>query len=176
MEAISERIQTIPRPDLRDFGGRIVAWSDVGTWIGTTLSFLSMGVATYQAIKASRAATLAEEMRNQIAARNAHSELSTLNGVLNAAIRAMDKYGPGTGPTNRRGSSISGDAEAVRVLTAEMSHHQAMLTKILKEDIHGTIDRLNELLTKFSTSKRGGDDAEYGRGNLHRYDRASRPI
>ena len=104
-----------------------MTWTDLATWVGTGLTIISMLVAISQASKATNAAAQAENMRNEIANRNAHGELSGLNGSLSAAIRAMDKYGPGAGPEVRRGCSPDGDAATVRALTGEMTRLRNLL-------------------------------------------------
>lgn len=137
--------------------------ADVGTWIGTSVSVLSMGIAVWQARKASNAATRAEKMRDQIASRNAHSELSNLNGILAAALRAMDKYGPGAGVNARRGNSPESDAENVRSLTKEMARLRAMLVERFGETINEVITHLNSILADFGAATKDADRVVHGR-------------
>jgi hypothetical protein len=129
-----------------------VTGSDVGTWIGTAFSIIGAGIAIWQARQAISAATRAKQMRDEIAERNTHSELSSLSGILTAAIRAMDKYGPGVRATVRRGSSPDSDASAVRALTAEMDRHRAMLTETFGAASDLVRIRLNDLLAEFGAA------------------------
>lgn len=136
--------------------------TDWATWVGTGLALLSMAEAMRQARQAKSAAKRAEEMRDEIARRNAHSELSGLNGVLGAALRAMDKYGPGAGPNVRRGCSPDGDAASVRALTGEMARLRDLLVEKLGDGVSVVITDLNRLLVKFAGSKSDGERVRYG--------------
>jgi len=124
--------------------------TDVATWIGTVLALVSMGVAIWQASQATSAAARAKEMRDEIAKRNAHSELSGLNGVLVAAIRAMDKYGPGAGSAVRRGCSPDSDAATVRSLIAEMMRLRNLFDEKLGSEVHNVSANINQLLVSFA--------------------------
>lgn len=126
--------------------------SDVGTWIGTAFSILGAAIALMQARQAVRAAASAKQMRDEISDRNAHSELSNLSGILTAALRAMDKYGPGVSATVRKGSSPDSDASAVRALTAEMNRHRAMLNQTFGDASDRVRNRLNQLLAEFGAA------------------------
>lgn len=134
-----------------------MTWTDVATWTGTGLAIISMGVAIWQASQARSAAAHAEEMRDEIANRNAHSELSVLNGVLRAAIRALDKYGPGTGPEARRGCSPESDAATVRALTGEMAQLRRLLVEKFGNEVSDVITKVNQLLVSFAAAP---DEAE----------------
>jgi hypothetical protein len=129
-----------------------MTWTDVATWVGTVLAIISMIVAISQASKAANAAAQAERMRNEIANRNAHSELSGLNGALTAAIRAMDKYGPGAGPGLRRGCSPNSDATTVRALIGEMKRLRVLLVKKLGTEVSDTITKVDQLLINFAAA------------------------
>lgn len=126
--------------------------SDIGTWIGTAFSIIGAGIAVWQARQAISAATRAKQMRDEIAARNVHGELSSLYGILAAAIRKMDKYGPGARPTFRRGFTPDHDASAVRELTTQMALHKAMLAKTFGNAIDGVQTRLTGLLAEFGAA------------------------
>ena len=137
---------------------------DAVTWIGTGITIIGTGVAIWQACQAKSAAERAEEMRDEIANRSAHSELSGLNGLLVAAIRVMDKYGPGTGPEVRRGCSPASDAAAVRALTGEMARLRSLLVEKLGGEVNDIIPKINALLVDFARAtnvaerdQRGGD-------------------
>jgi len=129
-----------------------MAWTDVATWVGTGLAIISMGVAIWQASQAKTAAAHAEEMRDEVANRNAHSELSGLNGALGAAIRAMDKYGPGAGPGSRRGCSPDNDAASVRALAGEMTRLRTVLVEKLGNEVSDVITNVNQLLIRFAAT------------------------
>lgn len=139
-----------------------MTWTDGATWVGTGLSVISMGVAIWQARRAKSAASRAEEMRDEIAKRNAHGELSALSGALAAAIRAMDKYGPGAGPNARRGCSPNSDAATVRALTGEMMRLKVLLTEKFGDGVLGVISSLNHLLVDFAAAPNDGVRVQYG--------------
>lgn len=139
-----------------------MTWTDGATWVGTGLTIISMGVAILQARKAKGAATKAEEMRDEISKRNAHSELSGLNGALGAAIRAMDKYGPGAGPNARRGFSPEGDAASVRALTGEMTRLRVLLVEKLGDDVSNVIAKVNRLLGDFANANNDAQRVQHG--------------
>lgn len=139
-----------------------MTWTDVATWVGTGLAVISMIVAIWQAREAKSAATQAGEMRDEIAKRNAHSELSGLNGALGAAIRAMDKYGPGAGPNARRGCSPDGDAASVRALTGEMTRLRALLIEKFGDSVSVVISNINQLLADFAAANNDTQRVQHG--------------
>jgi hypothetical protein len=140
----------------------MMSWTDVATWVGTGLAVVSMGVAILQAVRARDAATRAEEMRDEIAKRNAHGELSGLNGALGAAIRAMDKYGPGAGSNARRGYSPDSDAAMVRALTGEMTRLRALLIEKFGNEVGNVIAKVNQLLLNFAAAPSDAQRVQYG--------------
>jgi hypothetical protein len=121
-----------------------------------------MIVAIWHASEAKSAATHAEQMRDEISKRNAHSELSGLNGVLSAAIRAMDKYGPGTGPIARRGCSPDSDAATVRALTGEMTRLRNLLSEKFGSEVGDLIKKINDLLVQFAASSSVANRDQHG--------------
>jgi hypothetical protein len=127
-----------------------MTWTDIITWVGTVVTIISMSVAIWQASMAWDAATKAEKMRDEIANRNFHGELSGLNGVLAAAIRAMDKYGPGSKPKSRLGCSPDTDVTTVRALTTEMAKLRHLLVERFEDDANTLISRFNTLLVNFA--------------------------
>lgn len=139
-----------------------MTWTDGATWVGTIVTIISTIIAIWQANKAKQSATKAEEMRNDIAKRSAHSELSGLNGALGAAIRAMDKYGPGTGRDARRGSSPDSDAAAVRALTSEMTRLRILLTDKFGQKVMNVISNLNQLLSDFAAAPNESLKVQHG--------------
>lgn len=124
--------------------------TDVATWVGTAIAFISMGVSIIQAKRAKSAAAKAEEMRDEISIRNANSELSGLEGMIAAATRAMDKYGPGAGAVARHGYSPENDAAAVRALTGCMSLLQGLLLDNFDVNVRDVTTNLNSLLIRFA--------------------------
>jgi len=130
-----------------------MTWTDYATWFGTGLSIVAMIVSIWQAFRAKNAATQAERMRNEIAVRSAHNELSNLNGLLGSAIRSMDKYGPGATASARRGCSPDSDAASVRAVTSEMMRLQSLLIKTFGQEVGELIKRINRLLRSFAESK-----------------------
>lgn len=139
-----------------------MTWTDIATWLGTGLAIISMIVAIWQASEAKSAATHAEQMRDEISNRNAHSQLSSLSGVLSAAIRAMDKYGPGTGPTARRGCSPNSDAANVRALTGEMMRLRNLLSEKFGSEAGDLVKKINDLLVQFAAAPNVADRDKYG--------------
>lgn len=137
--------------------------TDIATWVGTVLALISMCVAILQAARAKTAADHAETMRDEITDRNAHSELSSLNGVLAAAIRAMDKYGPGAGPEVRRGCSPDSDAATVRALTTEMTRLRNLLFEKFGSEIGEVTKKTNRLLNSFANAPTVKERDTYGR-------------
>lgn len=129
-----------------------VTWTDVATWVGLILTAVSAFIAVCQARKAKTAADHAEEIRDEITRRNSHNDLASLNGLIVAAIRAMDKYGPGAGPAARHGCSPESDTASVRALTSEILH----LRSLLKEKVGGDVDQvaktINDLLVRFAVA------------------------
>jgi len=121
-----------------------------------------MGVTIWQASQAKNAAARAEEMRDEIAKRNAHSELSGLNGALGAAIRAMDKYGPGAGPNARRGCSPNSDAATVRALTGEMTRLRVLLVDKFGNEVGTIIANVNQLLVNFAAASNDAQRVQHG--------------
>lgn len=126
--------------------------SDTVTWIGTIVSIIGAVIAIWQACRAKSAAKRAEEMRNEIAGKHAHSELSVLDGLLAAACKAMDKYGPGRNPNTLRGTKPDSDADAVRAFTAALDRHSALLTKAFGKPCNDVRDRVNGLLDEFAAA------------------------
>lgn len=139
-----------------------MTWTDGATWVGTGLALISMGVAIWQARQAKSAAAHAEEMRNDIASRAAHSELSGLNGRLAAAIRAMDKYGPGAGRAARRGNSPESDAATVREVTGKMVELRDLLVKKFGNEVGDVITKVNELLIDFAEAPNPAEQLKHG--------------
>ncbi|WP_097929297.1 hypothetical protein [Monaibacterium marinum] len=121
-----------------------------------------MIVTMLQAREAKSAAAHAEQMRGEISDRNAHSQLSSLSGVLSAAIRAMDKYGPGTGSTARRGCSPRSDAAHVRALTGEMKRLRKLLSERFGSEADDLINRINDLLVQFAEASSTADRDKFG--------------
>lgn len=139
-----------------------MTWTDGATWVGTGLTAIGMGVTIWQARQAKNAASRAEEMRDEIAKRNAHSELSGLNGALGAAIRAMDKYGPGAGPNARRGCSPNGDAATVRALTGEMTRLRVLLVEKFGDGVGDVVTSVNQLLVNFAAAPNDAQRVQHG--------------
>lgn len=131
---------------------RGVTSSDFATWVGTFFSVAGAGVAIWQAWQATNAAERAQRLRDEIAGRSAHSELSGLDGILAAACRAMDKYGPGRNPNSLRGISPHDDASAVRAFTAALDRHRDMLKKTFGESCDDVRDRLHAFLSDFASA------------------------
>lgn len=123
-----------------------LSWGDMATWAG-------VGVTWLLARNARGAATDAEKIRNEIrgeiAERNAYGELSNLYGLITKVIERMDKYGPGAGADSRRGSKPNDDATSVRELTTQLAVHGAMLEERFI-DIEQIRVRLADLLDEFS--------------------------
>jgi hypothetical protein len=140
-----------------------MTWTDLATWIGTGLAIISMGVAIWQACRATNAAARAEKMRNEITNRNAHSELASLSGALSAAIRSIDKYGPGAGPGLRRGSSPESDAASVRALTSEMTRLRELLVEKFGNEVSDVIKKINDLLIDFASAPGASERNQLGR-------------
>lgn len=140
-----------------------MTWFDGATLVGTGLSVVSMVVSIWQAKQAKSAAAHAEEMRDEVAERNANSELGGLNGALGAAIRAMDKYGPGAGPEARRGCSPDSDAASVRALTGEMTRLRNLLVEKLGNEVSDVIAKVNQLLVKFAEASDTTERDQCGR-------------
>lgn len=137
--------------------------SEIGTWIGTAFSIIGAAFAIWQSRKAQSAADRAEEMRDEIAVKHVHSDLSGLDGVLTAACRAMDKYGPGVGAQARRGASPDSDASMVRSFTAGIDRNREMLTKTFGKACEDVRDRINGLLAEFGDATSDTDRLIKGR-------------
>jgi len=137
--------------------------SDTVTWIGTIFSFIGAAIALWQGIRAKKAAKRAEEMRNEIATKYAHRQLSSLDGLLSAACKAMDKYGPGRSANSLRGTSPSGDADAVRAFTAEFDRNRNALRATFGSHIDGLRDRLHRLLDEFASASNNVERLPKGR-------------
>ena len=137
--------------------------SDIGTWLGTLFSIIGAAIAVWQSMQAKKAAKRAEEMRDEIAVKHEHSDLSGLDGVLAAACRAMDKYGPGVGSIVRRGASSEADAASVRAFTAGMDRHREMLTKAFGRPCDDLSERVNRLLGEFGEAATEADRLAKGR-------------
>ncbi|MDI1325433.1 MAG: hypothetical protein PSV23_01410 [Brevundimonas sp.] len=126
--------------------------SDIGTWIGTAFSILGAAIAVRQARRAKSAASQAVEMRDEIAEKHASRELSGLDGILAAACKAMDKYGPGRRASSLRGTTPDSDADAVRAFTAELDRHREMLASTFGQPCDDVRDRLHRLLGEFGAA------------------------
>lgn len=132
-------------------------WGDIGTWVGT-------GIAAISAVVSWRKASEAKQMRDAIAKRKDHGDLSGLNGILTGALRAMEKYAPGAGINARRGSSPDSDAAAVRSLTSEMARLRGMLDRTFgKAAVSRVLNCLNNLLTAFGNAPNDNDRVSKGR-------------
>ena len=132
------------------------------TWIGTAFSILGAGIAFWQARRARTAADKVEAARNQIVGRYQHGELGALNGVLSAALSAMDKYGPGSSVARLIGASADNDANAVRAFTAALDRNTEMLSKAFGGRCVQVRDRINRLLDEFGAAQT--DDERLQRG------------
>lgn len=130
-----------------------MTWSDFGTWLGTLFSVAGAYIAIRQAREAKSFAENAKEIRDDIVSKHEHGELRNLDEVLTSAHRAMDKYGPGSKPTSRRGASPHEDAAKVRALTAALDRHREMLSQGFGTSCEGVRDRLNNLLTSFGVTE-----------------------
>lgn len=126
--------------------------SDTVTWIGTAFSIIGAAIAVWQARRARTAAQQAELARKQIVGRYEHGELGTLDGVLSAACKAMEKYGPGSRAASLRGTSPDSDANAVRAFTAALDRNTEMLTKAFGGPCVDVRDRINGLLDEFGAA------------------------
>ncbi len=126
--------------------------SDTVTWIGTAFSIIGAAIAIWQSWVASRAASRAEQVRDEITAKHVHNELSVLDGLLAAALNAMDKYGPGRSLGSLVGSSPDGDADVVRAFTAALGRHREMLEKTFGEPCDVVRNRINVLLGEFAAA------------------------
>lgn len=126
--------------------------SDTVTWIGTAFSIIGAGIAIQQAYVAGSAAKRAEKARKAIMGKYEHGELGVLDGVLSAAFKAMEKYGPGCRASSLRGTSPDSDAIAVRAFTAALDRHTEMLTKTFGGPCADVRDRINGLLDEFGAA------------------------
>jgi len=132
-------------------------WGDIGTWVSTGIAAISAGVSWQKANEA-------KQMRDAIAKRKDHGDLSGLNGILTGALRAMEKYAPGAGINARRGSSPDSDAAAIRSLTDEMARLRHMLDKTFgKAAVSRVLNRLKKLLTDFGNAANDNERVEKGR-------------
>jgi hypothetical protein len=127
-----------------------MTWTDIITWVSAVITIISMFIAIRKARMAWNAATKAEEMRDDIANLNSHGELSGLNGMLAAAIRAMEKYGPGSKPKSRLSCSPDTDVATVRALTTEMAKLRHLLVERFGDEANTLISRFKTLLVKFA--------------------------
>ncbi|WCM26297.1 hypothetical protein NDN01_20170 [Sphingomonas sp. QA11] len=137
-----------------------MSWTDGATWVGTIVSIIAGFFAWRQAQSAKseaenaeNSASLAEQMRDQIAHRKAQSDLGELNNTLMSSLQAMHKYGPGAKSVTRLGYNASKDASSVRDLTTEMGLKRAMLEKIFGNKIDGFQNNLVSLLQVFANSQ-----------------------
>ncbi|MDG5750229.1 hypothetical protein P8R33_03830 [Qipengyuania sp. XHP0211] len=130
--------------------------SETVTWIGTAFSILGAGIAIWQAHRARTAAEKVEAARKQIVGRYQHGELGALDGVLSAALSAMEKYGPGSSVTRLIGASADSDANAVRAFTAALDRNTEMLTKAFGGHCVQVRDRINRLLDEFGAAQTDG--------------------
>ena len=137
--------------------------SDIGTWMGTLFSVVGAGIALRQANKAKTSADVATQKRNEIIEQYEHNELSGLDGVLLAACKAMDKYGPGVAASTRRGSSPQNDATRVRAFTAALDRNRDMLLKEFGDKADNVCRRLNILLSEFGSASSDAIRLEKGR-------------
>lgn len=135
---------------------------EIGTWIGTFFSILGAGIAIWQARQATSAAERAEKMRDEIAGKHAHTELSGLDAMLASACRAMDKYGPGASPVRRRGTSPDVDAATVRTFTAAMDRHRELLATTFGKPCDDVRDRIISHLNAFGSASTDGERLEQG--------------
>ena len=126
--------------------------SDTVTWIGTAFSVIGAGIAVWQACIAGSAATRAEKARKAIMGKYEHVELGALDGVLSAACKAMEKYGPGSRVSTLRGTSPDSDTNAVRAFTAALDRNTEMLTKAFGSPCVAVRDRINGLLDEFGAA------------------------
>lgn len=126
--------------------------SDTVTWIGTAFSILGAGIAIWQARRARSAAKRAEDARKEIVGRVQHGELGALDGVLAAACKAMDKYGPGRTEDSLIGTEPNGDGDAVRAFTAGLDRNRELLTKVFGNSCDDVRDRINNLLADFAAA------------------------
>lgn len=147
------------------------------TWIGTAVTLIGTGVTIWQSTRAVSAANRAKEVRDEIDNRNTDRELSDLNGMMTAAIKAMDKYGPGASAMSLKGYSPDSDAGTVRALTAKMQQVSKLLKEKAGQDASEVITKVNQLLIKFGDASNEVEHREHGgeiyieitefSGNLH---------
>lgn len=137
--------------------------SDTVTWIGTAFSIIGAGIAIWQAWRARRAANQAEAARREIIGRYEHGELGALDGVLAAACRAMEKYGPGSRVATLRGTSPDSDANSVRAFTAALDRNTEMLNRTFGGPCADVRDRINALLDEFGASATADDRLPKGK-------------
>lgn len=138
----------------------MMTWTDGATWVGTVVSLIAgyfawrqAQDAKVQAENAEQSATLAEQMRDQIAHRKAQSELGELNTTLMTALQAMHKYGPGARSVTRIGYNAGKDASAVRDFTTEMGLRRAMLERVFGNKVDGVQNSLVAKLQVFANSQ-----------------------
>lgn len=151
---------------------------DAATLIGTGLTLIAMIVTIKQASQAKSAASSAKEARDEIESRNAQYELSGLAGMVTTAIKAMDKFGPGTGAASLRGYSPDSDTKTVRALTSKMQQLSSLLNEKFGDDASAVIRRVNDLLVEFANASDDGERHKHGcsiyteisefNGNIHK--------
>lgn len=127
-------------------------WDGIGTWVGTLVAVIS-------AVTSWRKAGEAKQMRDEIAGRKAHGELSGLNGILASALRAMQKYANGMSPTYRSGANPDEDALAVVAVANEMARLRAILDNSFgKTAVGKVLNKLDKLLADFGSSPNNPND------------------
>lgn len=136
--------------------------TDAATWIGTGLTLIAMIVTIWQATQAKSAASSAKKARDDIDSRNAQHELSGLDGMVNTAIKAMDKFGPGTRAASLRGYLPDSDTDKVRALTRKMQQLRSLLEEKFGDDASAVITRVNELLVDFANSSDDNERHQHG--------------
>lgn len=137
--------------------------SDTVTWIGTGVSIAGGLLSLWQAGNARSAAEKAERARKEISGRYDHRELSALDADVAAALRAMEKYGPGARPSSIRGASFDNDANVVRLFTAALDRHAEMLSKAFAGPCDDVRDRINAWLNEFGAAPTAADRLEKGK-------------
>ncbi len=128
-------------------------WDGIGTWVGALVAVIS-------AVASWRKAGEAKQMRDEIAGRKAHGELSGLNGILQSALRAMQKYANGMSPTYRSGANPDEDALAVVAVTNEMARLRVILDKAFgKASVGKVVNKLDKLLADFGNAPNNPNDS-----------------
>jgi len=120
-------------------------------------------ISIWQARNSKSAAKQVQEVKDHLIANKKTSEISGLFVACNNAQRVMEKFGPGSVPSNLIGITPSKEAQDVQEFYAILKQNRELFGQSERNKADSYCEKLNSSLDEFALSQNENDLRKYGK-------------